>query len=165
MDDHVSGSVSDLATASPLRLVGIGASAGGLKALEEFFQAMPTDSGMSFVVVQHLSPSFKSIMDELLARVTAMPIQVVTQRFTPRPNAIYLMPAGSELILANGALELISRDPAETIPLPIDRFFISLAQSLGERAIGVIMSGTGSDGSRGIVDIHQARRFGHRARA
>ena len=156
MDDHVSGAASDLATAAPLRLVGIGASAGGLKALEEFFQAMPTDTGMSFVVVQHLSPSFKSIMDELLARVTAMPIQVVTQRFEPQPNTIYLMPAGSELILANGALELISRDPAETIPLPIDRFFTSVAQSLGERAVGIIMSGAGSDGARGIADIHQA---------
>ena len=106
--------------------------------------------------MQHLSPSYKSILDELLARVTAMPIQVVTQRLEPQPNTIYLMPAGFELILANGALELISRDPAETIPLPIDRFFTSVAQSLGERAVGIIMSGAGSDGARGIADIHQA---------
>ncbi|WP_179130914.1 CheR family methyltransferase [Candidatus Entotheonella palauensis] len=127
-----------------------------LQALEALFQAMPTDTGLSFVIVQHLSPSFKSIMDELLARVTTIPIEMVAQSVVPQPDTIYLMPPGSELILANGALEPLPPESAAAISSPIDRFFASLAQSLGDHAIGIVLSGTGNDGARGIVELHEA---------
>ncbi len=147
----------EMAMPQPLpRIVGIGASAGGLQALEAFFGAMPTGTGLCFVVVQHLSPTFKSLMDELLARITTMPIQSITHGLSPQPNTIYLMPARHELYLQNGAFQLAAPSPTTVVSLPIDRFFSSLAHELGDRAIGVIISSTGSDGSRGLVDIHAA---------
>lgn len=137
-------------------VVGIGASAGGLEALEVFFANMPQDSGMAFIVVQHLSPDFKSVMDELLARQTSIPIYRVTDGIEVEPNSIYLIPPKKEMIIANGKLLLSDKDPASGLALPIDIFFRSLAQDCGPRSIGVVLSGTGSDGSRGIRDIHEA---------
>ena len=140
----------------PFYVVGIGASAGGLEALEQFFEQMPADSRLCFVVVQHLSPDFKSMMDELLARRTRIPIIHVEDGIEIRPNAIYLMPPRKEMILSAGRLFLTDKDPTQGFALPIDRFLRSLAQDAGIRSIGVILSGTGSDGSRGIRDIHEA---------
>lgn len=140
-------------------IVGIGASAGGLEALEEFFDNMPADSGMAFVVVQHLSPDFKSVMDELLARHTQIPIHRVVDGMRVEPNSIYLIPPKKELIISGGQLLLSDKDPDMGLTLPIDIFFRSLAQDAGERAVGVILSGTGSDGSRGIRDIKEAGGF------
>lgn len=137
-------------------VVGIGASAGGLEALEQFFEHMPEDSRLCFVVVQHLSPDFKSMMDELLARRTRIPIVRVEDRMELRPNAIFLMPPRKEMIQSAGRLFLTDKDPSQGFALPIDRFLRSLAQDFGSRSIGVILSGTGSDGSRGIRDIHEA---------
>lgn len=137
-------------------IVGIGASAGGLEALEVFFANMPEDSGMAFVVVQHLSPEFKSVMDELLARHTRIPIHRVTDAMDVEPNAIYLIPPKKEMIIANGKLLLSDKDPSSGFTLPIDIFLRSLAQDAGARSIGIVLSGTGSDGSRGICDIHEA---------
>jgi len=144
---------------TPFPIVGIGASAGGLEAIEAFFDQVPADSGLAFVVVQHLSPDFKSMMDELLARHTMLPIHRVTDGMPVRPNAVYLIPPKKEMILANGRLLLSDKDPEQGLTLPIDIFFRSLAQDAGSRSIAVVLSGTGSDGSRGICDIHDAGGF------
>lgn len=136
--------------------VGIGASAGGLEALESLFQKMPRHTGMAFVVIQHLSPDFESRMDELLARQTKIPIFRVVDGMEVEPDSIYLVPPKKEMIVSNGRLLLTDKDPERGFSLPIDHFFRSLAQDAGRYAIGVILSGTGSDGSRGIRTIQEA---------
>jgi two-component system CheB/CheR fusion protein len=146
-------------SAGDLYVVGIGASAGGLEPLEQFFQAMPLDSGMAFIVQQHLSPDFESRMDELLGRQTSIPIRPVVDGVAIEPNSIYLVPAKSDVMVSGGRLLLTDKDPERGFSLPIDRLFRSLAQDLGARAIGVILSGTGSDGSRGARDIRNAGGF------
>jgi two-component system CheB/CheR fusion protein len=137
-------------------VVGIGASAGGLEALERLFEHMPERTGMAFVVVQHLSPEFKSVMDELLARKTQIPIHRVENGVQVKPDAIYLIPPKKDMIIANGRLLLTDKDPRQLVSLPIDHLFRSLASDSADRAIGIVLSGTGSDGSRGIQDIHDA---------
>ena len=140
----------------PRYVVGLGASAGGLEALEQFFDNMPAKTGLAFVVVQHLSPDFRSLMDELLARRTAIPIRRVEDGMAVEPDTVYLIPPKKEMIVSGGKLLLTDKDPSQTLTLPIDHFFRSLAQDVGEGAIGIILSGTGSDGSRGIRAIHDA---------
>lgn len=137
-------------------VVAVGASAGGLEALEQFFKPMPTDLGVAFVVVQHLSPDFKSHMEQLLARQTAMPIFRVENGMEVRPNSIYLIPPRKEMIISKRKLLLTDREPGKSLSHPIDLFLRSVANDLGRRSVGVILSGTGSDGSRGIRDIHEA---------
>lgn len=141
---------------TPTFVVGIGASAGGLKPIEDFFDNMPNDSGMSFVVVQHLSPDFKSMMDELLSRHTRMKIHKVTDGVRIEPDSIYLIPAVKNMDISNGTLLLSDKATDRSLNLPIDIFFRSLAKDAGERAIAIVLSGTGSDGSRGIKDIREA---------
>ncbi|MEZ6071303.1 MAG: chemotaxis protein CheB [Pirellulales bacterium] len=143
----------------PFHVVGIGASAGGLEALEKFFDNVPRDSNVAFVVVQHLSPDFKSLMDELLARHTELAIHRVEDGMAIEPNAIYLIPPKKEMIVSGGRLLLTDKDPKSGLSLPIDTFMRSLAQDCADRAIGVVLSGTGSDGSRGIRAIHAAGGF------
>ncbi|MBL8800170.1 MAG: PAS domain-containing protein, partial [Planctomycetia bacterium] len=140
----------------PTHVVGIGASAGGLEALERVFERMPEDTGLAFVVVQHLSPDFKSLMDELLARKTRIPIHRAADGMQVEANAIYLIPPKKDMIIVDGRLRLTDKDPNQLVALPIDHFFRSLAQDVGECAVGIVLSGTGSDGSRGIRDIHEA---------
>ncbi|MBI1247596.1 chemotaxis protein CheR [bacterium] len=140
---------------APSYVVGVGASAGGLEALERLFENMPTDSGMAFVVVQHLSPDFKSLMDELLARRTDIPIYRVTDGMRLQANAIYLIPPKKNMELSGGCLHLTAQNVG-SLNLPIDIFFRSLAKDAKEKAIAVVLSGTGSDGSRGIQDVHEA---------
>ncbi len=130
-------------------IVGIGASAGGLEALESFFSNCPHDTGIAFVIVQHLSPDYKSMMSSLLGRHTKMPIKVTDNTDTIYPNHIYLIPGNKNLIVKNGKLELVDRALANQLNLPIDLFFESLAVEKKEKAIGIILSGTGSDGTRG----------------
>lgn len=137
-------------------VVGIGASAGGLESLERFFKNMPADSGLAFVVIQHLSPDFKSLMDELLARHTKMRIHRVEDGMEVQANSIYLIPPKKEMIISGGRLLLTDKDPDQDLSLPIDHFFRSLAQDVGGCAVAIVLSGTGSDGSRGIMDIHTA---------
>ena len=137
-------------------VVGVGASAGGLEPLERLFAAMPTDCGMAFVVLQHLSPDFESRMDELLGRQTALPIHRVTDGIEVRPDAIYLIPPRKEMIISGGRLLLTDKEDVRAFSLPIDHFFRSLAQDMGRRAVAIVLSGAGSDGSRGIRDIHEA---------
>ncbi len=147
---------SSRAGISDFHVVGVGASAGGLEALESFFSPMPADTGMAFVVVQHLSPDFRSVMDELLARWTQIPIHRVVDGMQVEPNAIYLIPPKKDMIISGGKLLLTDKEPGHGLTLPIDIFLRSLAHDAGSRAIGVILSGTGSDGSRGICEIHDA---------
>ena len=141
---------------APSYVVGIGASAGGLEALNLLFQNMPDDTGAAFVIVQHLSPDFKSLMDELLARWTKMPIRIVQDGMPVVANEIFLMPPKTEMMISDSKLLLKTRERSEELHLPIDRFFRSLAQDVGKNAIGIVLSGTGSDGSRGIQAIHDA---------
>ncbi|MFP4387393.1 MAG: chemotaxis protein CheB [Desulfococcaceae bacterium] len=137
-------------------IVGVGASAGGLEALIYFFETMPSAGGMAFVVVQHLSPDHKSLMGELLAKHTDMEILPVSDGLAVRPNCIYLPPPQKNLNLFNGSLLLIHPPPNRGLNLPIDVFFCSLAEDQEENAIGIILSGTGSDGTRGIQAIKKA---------
>src|SRR5918998_3531075 len=137
-------------------VVAIGASAGGLESLERFFNQLPGDTGMAFVVVQHLSPDFKSLMDELLARRTELPIHLVEDGMVVEPDHVYLIPPKKEMIIAGGRLLLSERDRQQELTLPIDVFFRSLAQDYGTRAVAIVLSGGGSDGSRGIGHVHDA---------
>jgi two-component system CheB/CheR fusion protein len=135
--------------------VGIGASAGGLRALESFFRAMPADTGMGFVVVQHLSPDFKSLMGDLLSRYTSMKIQSAEQDMRIEPNHIYLIPPNTHMTVERGQIKLTDRShtSGQGLSLPIDIFFESLARDMGDRAVAVVLSGTGSDGTRGIQAV------------
>ena len=144
------------ASDTPHHIVGVGASAGGLEALEQLFSGMPPDTGFAFVVVQHLSPDFKSLMDELLARRTRLPVLLVENGVTVQRDRIYLIPPKKEMIISEGKLLLSDKGAQAELSLPIDTFFRSLAQDAGPRAIGIVLSGGGSDGSRGIRDIHDA---------
>jgi two-component system CheB/CheR fusion protein len=135
-------------------VVGIGASAGGLDALERFFDNLPTPSGMAFVIIQHLSPDFKSLMDELLARHTKLPIHLVEDGMLVEAGHVYLIPPKKEMIISGGRLLLSERQ--QELTLPIDVFFRSLAQDCGPRAIAIVLSGGGSDGSRGVRAVYEA---------
>ncbi len=141
---------------TPSCVVGIGASAGGLDALERFFDNLPKSTGMAFVVIQHLSPDFRSMMDELLARHTDLPVQLVQDQMLVEPDQVYLIPPGKEMIISGGRLLLSERDKQQELSLPIDVFFRSLAQDCGARAAAIVLSGGGSDGSRGVRAVHEA---------
>ncbi len=136
----------------------IGASAGGLDALERFFAACPTDTGAAFVVVQHLSPDHKSMMNTLLSRHTQMPVIMVEEDMAIEANTLYLIPPGSVMHVSPGRLHLKPKKP-QVLTLPIDIFFSSLAGVYGLKAVGVILSGTGTDGTRGAMAIHAAGGF------
>lgn len=139
-------------------VVCIGASAGGLDALEKFFQACPIDSGAAFVVVQHLSPDHKSMMNNLLARHTKMPVLMVEDDMPINANHVYLIPPGTIMHVTAGHLHLTPKNPRE-LTLPIDIFLFSLADVYGKHALGIILSGTGTDGTRGAVAINAAGGF------
>jgi two-component system CheB/CheR fusion protein len=134
-------------------VVGIGASAGGLDAFEEFFSQMPSDSGIAFVVVSHRSPTGTNLLPGLLQKYTAMPVQEAADNLAAKPNAIYLNLAGKNLALFNGTFHIMDIDVQDRLPLPIDYFFRSLANDQKQRAIGVVLSGTGSDGTLGLKAI------------
>lgn len=137
-------------------VVGVGASAGGLEALQEFFKFMPTDVGAAFVIVQHLSPDYKSLMDELLARHTKMTIRKVEDGMRIEKNHIYLIPPKMNMTIMSGVLLLTEQAPGRNLNLPIDIFLRSLAKDQEKNAIGIILSGTGSDGALGIRAIKEA---------
>jgi two-component system CheB/CheR fusion protein len=145
----------DAAATTEGRIVGIGASAGGLESLENLFSSLPDDTGLAFVVVQHLSPDFRSLMDELIARHSKMPVALVHDGMPVKANHIYLMPPRKEMIIRDRHLWLTDKEP-HTFSLPIDAFFRSLAQDVGPQAVAIVLSGSGSDGSRGIVDVERA---------
>lgn len=136
-------------------VVGIGASAGGLEALQEFFKRMPPEPGAAFVVVQHLSPDYKSLMNELLARHTSMIIHKVENGMKVEENHIYLIPPRMNMTIVQGTLFLSEHTAVRTLNLPIDIFLRSLAKDQEKNAIAIILSGTGSDGTLGIRAIKE----------
>ena len=150
------GAAPEVAPDPPTLIVGIGASAGGLEALERFFHVVPVDTGMVFVVIQHLSPDFKSLMDELLARFTRMPIVRVDDTVVPRRDSIYLLPPRKEMVMRDGRLYVLDKALDQPLSMPINTFFRSLAREAGDRGVAIVLSGTGSDGSLGLVEVHEA---------
>jgi two-component system, chemotaxis family, CheB/CheR fusion protein len=141
---------------APELVVALGASAGGLVALEQFFEPIGPPTGMAFVIIQHLSPHFKSLMDELLGRHSRLTVRRAEHGVHLRADHAYLMPPGVEMILSGDQLLLTEKDPTAKLTFPIDHFFRSLAREYGHRAVAIVLSGTGSDGSRGIVDVQAA---------
>ena len=139
-------------------VVCLGGSAGGLEALQAFFQEIPPNPGVPFVVVVHLSPDFKSLMPELLSRHTKMPVQTATDGTVIKPDHVYVISPGNNMAISGGKLTLHRQDrsPGHALNLPIDLFLTSLADEFYERSIAIILSGTGSDGSRGIRRIREA---------
>ncbi len=137
-------------------VVGVGASAGGLQALQEFFSSFKEVPHAAFVVVQHLSPDFKSFMVELLTKHTRMHVQRAEHGAAVQPGNIYLIPPKVTLTIARGNLQLRKTDPRRGLHLPIDQFFFSLAEDQQHRAVAIVLSGTGSDGTAGIRAIKNA---------
>ena len=138
-----------------LPIVGIGASAGGLEALEQFFQHMSIKNGMAFVVIQHLDPNHIGIMPELLQRITPMKVTQATDKLKVKPDCVYVIPPNKSMSILKGELYLF--DPVEPrgLRLPIDIFFRSLALDQQEKSIGIILSGMGSDGTLGVKAIKE----------
>ena len=142
-----------LSTGPPFRVVGIGASAGAVEAFTRLLKALPNDSGMAFVLLSHLSPDHPSELARLFSPLTRMPVQDAVDGVSPQPNQVYVLPADRILTIKEGRLRLSARDAGEFVPTAIDRFLQSLAVELGPLAIGVILSGTGTDGTAGIKAI------------
>ena len=135
-------------------IVGIGGSAGGFEAAMDLLKNLSPTTGMAFVIVQHLDPTHASRLPILLGKVTSMPVIEVATRINPKPNTIYVQPPNKCVICRNGSLILVKR--TERLSLAIDHFFESLAEAQGPRAIGVVLSGSGSDGSAGLRAIKAA---------
>ena len=136
-------------------VVGIGASAGGLEALEHFLSHMPANSGIAFVIVQHLDPTRKGIMPELLQRATGMKVTQVKDRTLVEPDRVYVIPPNKDMSILHGVLHLLEPASPRGLRLPIDFFLRSLAQDQQEHSIGVILSGMGSDGTLGLRAIKE----------
>jgi len=135
------------------RVVGLGASAGGLEPLEQFLGAVTAPSGLAYVVVQHMDPNHKALLGELLQRVTTMPVHEVKEGQRVEPDTVYVIPPNTELTLQRGLLHLAPPSHPRGHRLPIDLLFSSLARELGHRAIGVVLSGMGSDATQGLQAI------------
>ena len=138
---------------SPL-IVGIGASAGGLEALQQFFQHMPGNSGLSFVVIQHLSPDYKSLMADILGKHTEMQVMQAENEMEILPDNVYLIPPKKNMTIRNGRL-ILTDFVQGTLNHPIDVFFTSLAKEQNDRSIAVVLSGTGSDGTSGVKAVKE----------
>lgn len=136
-------------------IVGIGASAGGLEALELFFSNMPNNNGMAFVVIQHLDPTHEGMMPELLQRITSMKVFQSTDGLKVKPNCVYVIPPNKSMSILNGALYLFAPVESRGLRLPINTFFRSLADDRQDKGIGIILSGMGSDGSLGLKAIKE----------
>lgn len=134
-------------------VVGVGASAGGLEAFTLLLQRLPTDTGMAFVLIQHLHPEYESALTEILSRATSMPVAEAVDGMAVEPNHIYVIPPNVYLAMLHGVLHLLPRTSIQGQNLPIDHFLRSLAEDQGSKAIGVILSGTASDGVLGLKAI------------
>lgn len=137
----------------PLQMVAIGASAGGLESLERFFDGLATMRSTAFVVIQHLSPNYKTMMDHLLSRHTSMSVAIATDGVAVEPDHVYVIPPKKEMLVRNGRLHLLDKTPGEIPHLPIDKFFQSMAVEYGADCAAIVLSGTGSDGSKGIYAV------------
>lgn len=134
-------------------VVGVGASAGGLDAFKKLIATIPEDSGMAYILVQHLHPQHDSALPEILQRVSKIPVIEISDNVKVSPNNIYVIPSNKMLIATDGVLKLSPREATNRINLPIDLFFSSLAEIHQAHAIGVVLSGTGSDGTAGLKNI------------
>ncbi|MEH1901292.1 MAG: chemotaxis protein CheB [Nostoc sp.] len=137
-------------------IVGIAASAGGLEAFTQLLKHMLTDTGMAFVLIQHLDPNHKSLLRDILARATQMPVNEVQSGMTVEPNQVYIIPPNTKMILSGGVLQLTPREKVQGKYMPGDAFFISLAADRGHKAIAVVLSGADGDGSLGLKAIKAA---------
>jgi two-component system, chemotaxis family, CheB/CheR fusion protein len=137
-------------------VVGIGASAGGLDAFRQLLSHLPIDTGMAFVLIQHLEPNQKSLLSEILSRETTMPVVEVQQGMAVEPNCIYVIPPSTKMVILQGLLHLTPREKAHGVAMPIDAFFLSLAVDRGSKAIAVVLSGGESDGARGLEAVKEA---------
>lgn len=135
------------------RIVGLGASAGGLEVLAQFLSHVPAASGLAYVVVQHLDPTHKAMLVELLQRATPMPVREAAEAMRVEPDVVYVIPPNSELTVSRGVLHLAQPAQPRGMRLPIDVLFSALARDQGERAVGVVLSGMGSDGTLGLQAI------------
>ena len=149
--------VSPAPSPADFPIVGIGASAGGLAAFESFFRQLPaeSDSGMAFVLVQHLAPGHSSLLGELIRRYTEMPVFDAGDGMMVQRNSIYIIPPNKDLAIFHGRLQLLELSSPRGIHLPIDRFFRSLAQEKGEASICIVLSGAGSDGTLGVRAVKE----------
>src|SRR5215831_11903337 len=134
-------------------IVAIGASAGGLEAINELFDNMPESTGLSFVIILHLSPDYKSLMAELLTRHTKMKVFEAQHNMLLQRDCIYLIPSKKIMTFRNGKLQLEEKPPNSLPNTAIDTFFESLAAEKGKEAVGIILSGTGTDGTKGVEEI------------
>ena len=146
--DHV-----DPERSLPFQIVGIGASAGGIEALTHLFTALPSDTGMAFVVVQHLDPTHESMIAEIVGRTTPLTTQVAGNHMPVEPNNIYIIPPGKDMVFGDGVLQLSPRTELRGQHRSIDQFLRSLAKEHGHKAIAVILSGMGNDGTLGVEEI------------
>ena len=142
-----------MATSFPV--VGIGASAGGVEALELFFAAMPAENGMAFVVVMHLDPTHESWLTDIIGRRTSMPVGAARDDEAIEPQRVYVLPPGAVLTISEGRLRLRDRGAGAGERASVDIFFNSLAEDCGENAVGIVLSGSGSDGTLGIKAIKE----------
>ena len=136
--------------------VGVGASAGGLEAFTELLSHLPIDTGMAFVLIQHLDPNQPSALSEIMARATSMPVSMAADGLTVAPNQVYVIPPNRVMTIAAGGLRRRPRHPNEVINRVVDIFFESLAQERGHQAIAIVLSGHGDDGTLGSEAIKAA---------
>ena len=141
-------------------VVGIGASAGGIQALVHLFEGMPSDSGMAFVVVVHLSPEHESHVDQILQRATRMPVVQVSATVPIEKGHVYVISPAMSLKMSDGHLQAVAGQSRDS-PGVIDVFFRTLADAHGSRAVAIVLSGTGADGSLGMARIKEQGRLGH----
>ena len=153
--DQVKNLDGNLATAR-FPVVGIGASAGGVEAFRQLLSRLPLDTGMAFVLIQHLAPDHKSLLREILSRETAMPVVEVLDNMAVEPNCVYVIPPNTKMTIKRGLLKLTPREKSRVMIMPIDTFFLSLAADLGPKAIAVVLSGGDGDGSRGLEAVKDA---------
>jgi len=139
----------------PTHVVGIGGSAGGLEAFEEFFSHMPPDSGMAFVVIQHMDPVHKAMLSELIQRTTRMKVATIESGTKVEPNCVYVIPPNADIAIVDGALQLTQPSAPRGLWLPIDFFLRTLAEDQEEKAVAVILSGMGTDGTLGLKAIKE----------
>ena len=142
-----------LERSNELLIAAIGASAGGIEAFTELVTSLPNDTGMAFVLIQHLDPEHKSLLTELISKKTAMRVKEVTNGMTVEPNHVYVIPANATMSISNHTLQLGPREESRGVHMSIDHFMRALAEQQGNRAIGVLLSGSGTDGTAGLAEI------------
>ncbi|BAY22164.1 signal transduction histidine hinase [Calothrix sp. NIES-2100] len=137
-------------------IVGMGASAGGLEAFTQLLSHLPNDTGMGFVLIQHLSPNQKSLLSEILSRASTMSVVEVRDGMVVEPNHVYVIPPNAKMTIVEGVLKLSPREKTSGFFMSVDAFLISLAQDRGNKAIGIVLSGSDGDGTRGLEFIKEA---------